>query len=200
MSLAHRLLELAPVYRLWQAPFADRKFGPVRRQNDLGQVRRVLDVGCGPGTNTRFFSHTDYLGLDINPAYTEEAHRRYGRRFVTADVTTYTVPAAERFDFILLNSFLHHIETASVQRILAHLATLLTAEGRVHILDLVLPEGRSVARLLARWDRGHYARPLEEWRDLFSESFEPVCFEPYPLGAGSLVLWNMVYFKGKARA
>jgi SAM-dependent methyltransferase len=199
MSWVDRLLERTAVYRLWQAPFAEAKFAPVRRHNDIGQARRVLDVGCGPGTNTRYFAHAEYLGLDINPAYVEHARRLYGRSFIVADATTYTVPAEQRYDWILLNSFLHHVETGDVRRILSHLATLLTPDGHIHILDLVLPAGPSAARLLARWDRGKYARPLAEWRGLFTESFVPVVFESYPLGAGSLVLWNMVYFKGRAR-
>ena len=45
--------------------------------NDVASVRRVLDVGCGPGTNTRYFEHADYLGLDINRGYIESARRRF---------------------------------------------------------------------------------------------------------------------------
>jgi hypothetical protein len=62
----------------------------------------------------------------------------------------------------------------------------------------VLPDNRSVARLLARWDRGKFARPLDEWRRIFGVLFEPVLFEPYRLTGMGMTLWNMVYFKGKA--
>ncbi len=48
-------------------------------------------------------------------------------------------------------------------------------------------------------DRGEYPRPLEEWREHFTSAFEPVVFEPYPLGAAGMTLWNMIYFKGRAR-
>jgi SAM-dependent methyltransferase len=186
-------------YRVWQAPFAERKLAPLFRHNDVAKARRVLDVGCGPGTNTAHFASADYLGLDFNPDYIESARRRYGRRFEVADVTKYTVPASERFDFILANSLFHHIDTPNTRRILSHLATLLTDDGHVHILDLVLPGGPSISRFLAHADRGDYPRPLQEWRSLFTETFEPVVFEPYPLGAGGLTLWNMVYFKGRRR-
>ena len=43
------------------------------------------------------------------------------------------------------------------------------------MLELVLPEKRSIARLLARWDRGKFARPLEEWQSLF-EGFSSQLF------------------------
>jgi trans-aconitate methyltransferase len=199
MKLHARLLENTLVYRAWQAPFAERKLWPLFAHNDIKHARRVLDVGCGPGTNTHHFPDADYLGIDFNPAYIESARRRHGREFLVADVTTYKVPTDQRFDLILANSLLHHIDDAGTKRILAHLATLLTDDGFVHILDLVLPERPSLSRFLARADRGDYPRPLEQWRALFTAAFEPVVFEPYPLAAAGVTLWNMVYFKGRAR-
>ena len=196
-KLGADLLEHTLVYRVWQAPFAERKFAPIRAHNDLTAVRRVLDVGCGPGTNTHHFAKADYLGIDINPAYIEAARRRTGRRFIAADATTFTVDPAERFDFIFLNSFLHHIDTPNVMRLLRHLATLLSDDGRVHILDLILPPTSSVARTLARWDRGHHARPLDEWTSIFADPFVPEIQEPYRLSAAGVTLWNMLYFRGR---
>lgn len=194
-----RLMEHTLAYRIWQAPWAESKLLPFFAHNDVPRARHVLDVGCGPGTNTHHFAHADYLGIDFNPAYIESARRRHGREFIVADVTTYQAPADDRFDLILVNSLFHHIDDTGTRRILAHLATLLTDDGHVNILDLVLPDRPSVSRLLARADRGDYPRPLEQWRELFTEAFEPVVFEPYPLGAGGVTLWNMVYFKGRAR-
>jgi SAM-dependent methyltransferase len=199
MNPVYRLFEHTAVYRAWQAPFAERKFAPVRQHNDLSRVRRVLDVGCGPGTNTHWFAGMDYLGIDINPAYIADARSRTGRTFIVADVTTYEVDPSERFDFIFLNSLLHHIDTASVRRLLAHLATLLADDGHIHILDLVLPDRPSIGKALAEWDRGDYPRPLVDWQELFGQHFEPTLVEPYPLGAFGLTLWNMVYFKGRRR-
>jgi SAM-dependent methyltransferase len=199
VRLHERILEHTLAYRVWQAPFAERKLLPFLAHNDVRRARHVLDVGCGPGTNTRHFAGADYLGIDFNPAYVESARRRHGRDFIVADVTRYRVPPDRRFDLILANSLFHHIDDANTRRILAHLATLLTDDGHVHILDLVLPERPSVSRFLARADRGDYPRPLEQWRELFTAAFEPVVFEPYPLGAAGVTLWNMVYFKGHAR-
>jgi hypothetical protein len=54
----------------------------------------------------------------------------------------------QRFEFILVNSFPHHIDFANSRRILSHLGTLLTENGHVHILDLVLAKVASVARSL----------------------------------------------------
>jgi SAM-dependent methyltransferase len=199
MKLGETLLEQNFVYRLWQTPFASTKLAPVLAHNDIRQARRVLDVGCGPGTNTHLFAHADYLGIDINPDYIAHARKTFQRSFVVADVTTYELPPDQRFDFILLNSFFHHIGDSAVRRILSHLRTLLTPHGHIHILELVLPVRRSIALLFARLDRGDYPRPLTEWRVLFAENFDLVVFEPFSLKALGATLWNMVYCKGRAK-
>ena len=99
-----------------------------------------------------------------------------------------------------MNSLLHHIETPDVRRMLNQLSGQLTADGQIHILDLVLPKQPSIARYLARSDRGDHPRPFDQWRELFAESFEPIVLEPYSVGWWGCSLWNMVYFKGKPRA
>jgi SAM-dependent methyltransferase len=199
MTVAENLLERTVVYRMWQAPFAAQKFAPILSNNNLRAVRRVLDVGCGPGTNAQHFAHTGYLGIDVNQRYIQHARRRHGRTFIAADVLDRNAISGNRFDFILVNSFLHHLDSNQVGEILSRLRETLSDDGHVHILELVLPEDPSISRLLARWDRGKFPRPLAEWRSIFSRYFEPVLFSPYSVGMGAS-LWNMVYFKGKARA
>jgi SAM-dependent methyltransferase len=199
-SVPDRVLEAPLSYRLWQAPFAERKFAPVIRNNDLSRVEKVLDVGCGPGTNTHHFSAGDYLGIDLNPRYVEDARQRHGREFRVADATEFTVPPDQRFDFILVNSFLHHIPDAAVSELLGNLRGALAPGGHIHVMELVLPPRPGMGRLLARLDRGDHARPLDHWRELLGEHFETVVFEPYRLGAPwtePTTLWHMVYFKGR---
>jgi len=200
LNLTASILGHTPVYRVWQTPFAGQKFVPVLKYNDLGRVRSVLDVACGPGTNTSNFTKSDYLGIDLNERYIQDARRRHGRDFIAVDARIYTAAPQSRFDFILINSFLHHLNTEDVLQLLSHLRSLLTEDGNIHILELVLPEEHhSIASRLARWDRGKFARPLGQWRAIFSELFEEVVFEPYTLTAWGATLWNMVYFKGKRR-
>lgn len=199
MTLISSIMSNPTLYRLWQAPFAERKLEPVRKYNDLRTVRRVLDVGCGPGTNTTYFRDTEYLGLDWNQSYIEYARRLYSREFLAVDIRTYTGLPGALYDFILVNSFLHHIDVENSLRILSKLNSLLASDGHIHILDLVMPDRPSMARLLAQWDRGGFARPLTEWRHIFCESFVPVLFEPFPVKCFGVSLWNMVYFKGRAK-
>jgi hypothetical protein len=69
----------------------------------------------------------------------------------------------------------------------------------VHILDLVLPVERGLARFLARHDRGAFPRVAERWQAMFEGVFQGVVFEPYCVTLGGVALWHMVYFKGAAK-
>lgn len=191
-----RLMEHPAVYSVWQAPFAAQKFAPVERQLRERQVRRVLDVGCGTGTNAGRFQNAEYVGLDINERYLQMARARYPGQFVQADLTKAELSPLGTFDTILVNSFLHHVSDEAVRQILSRLTRVLAFDGRVHILELVLPARMSAARIMARLDRGRYARPIGSWRELFGEAFEPVISEPYTFGGG---LWAMIYFQGRVR-
>ena len=204
MSTLDFIMRQPVVYRLWMATHGEKKFAPIAARNDTSRIRRVLDVGCGPGTNASYFSNVSYLGIDLNEQYIRDARRRHaatpaGRRFLAVDAAKFVAPPGERFDFVLVNSFLHHVDDATAKSILSNLNNLLTEDGHVHILDLVLPETPSVARFMARSDRGEYPRHLEQWRTMFFGCFEPVDFEPYDLGFLGISVWKMVYFKGKAR-
>jgi SAM-dependent methyltransferase len=193
IRLLEQVLEHPTIYSHWQAPFVAQKFAPAERHMHQGTVRRVLDVGCGPGTNAARFGAASYVGVDINEQYLAVARSKYSGQFIQADLATADLSQLGQFDTILVNSFLHHLPDPSVERLLEQLATLLEPRGKVHILELVRPDRPSVPSIMASLDRGRYARSVQAWTKHFERHFHPVVVEPYTFGAG---LWAMVYFQG----
>lgn len=195
-----RLLEQPTVYLAWQRPFVGSKLGPVWRHNDRSRIRRVLDVGCGPGTNAAEFAGLDYVGVDINPAYVDHARRRHDLRFEVADVRSDPIDGRGTYDFVLLNSLLHHLDDDAAGSLLGDLVGFVSDDGHVHVIELELPAERGLPRTLARSDRGEYPRSLDAWRALLTERFDEVVFEPFPVPSRGPALWRMVYFKGRPRS
>ncbi len=191
-----RVFENTLAYRLTQLLFVEQKLRPVLRSADFRGAHRVLDVACGPGTNTRYFQGKDYLGLDINPRYVDYARRRYGRTFEVADLTTHRFPFG--YDLVLVNSFFHHLNDAQARDVLHRLRPALSDGGHIHVIDLLVPERPGPARLFSRLDRGHFARPLAEWRLLLGEAFRPVSIDTFTVGLFGVTLWNLVHFRGTA--
>lgn len=198
MPLSH-VLEHPSVYWWWQRPFRRQKIDPFLCHNDLSEVTRVLEIGCGPGTNAGLFGHTEYLGIDISHDYVSAARRRFGERFLQADATQILPLEGKEFKTVFMNSLLHHLSDTHVRTILRQLAAVLPDSGRIHVMDLVFPARRGIARWLARHDRGHFARPLAAWRKLFADAFHIELFEPYSVSVLGIALWEMVYFKGRPR-
>jgi SAM-dependent methyltransferase len=199
MKLFDDLLEHPFAFNLSQLPFSRQKFARILLHNDLKAIRAVLDVGCGPGTNAPRFAHAKYLGIDINDRYIRLARKRYRRDFLVADVTTSEAIPSGSYDFILVNSFLHHIDTPDAQRVLSRASEFLTADGHLHSVELVLPEKTGIPRWLALHDRGKFPRSLSTWREIFADKLETVIFEPFPIRHLGQTIMNLVYFKGRAK-
>jgi SAM-dependent methyltransferase len=194
-----KLLERPGVYLAWQRPFVSSKLAPVWRHTDRATVRRVLDVGCGPGTNSAEFAGLDYLGVDLNPAYIEHARRNHAGNFQVADVRSDAIPGRGTYDFVLVNSLLHHLDDETVGSLLAELRGYVSDDGHIHVIDLELPERRGIPRALALNDRGDHPRSLPAWRALFTRHFDVAVYEPFPVPGRGPMLWSMVYFKGSPK-
>ena len=197
MRFIERMLEHPRIYAMSQAPLVEAKFALIKPHLRCHNVRRVLDVGCGPGTNATRFPGAMYVGLDVNERYLSFARAKYPGHFIQADLQTADLSSLGTFDTILVNSFLHHLPDDAVRHILRQLRQLLAPDGTVHILELLRPNRGSLVGLIALVDRGRYARRASEWCNLFEEHFELRVAEPHLFKAG---LWSLLYLQGAGKS
>src|SRR4051812_9990421 len=93
-----------------QSKWHHLKFARVARE--LGGRRRVLDIGCGPGTLLGVFDEPGRtsLGVDISASQLAYAAREYGddRRSFSAEL-----PARGDFDALTLVEVIEHLEPST---------------------------------------------------------------------------------------
>lgn len=191
--LLNRLLENPLIYSLWQNAHNRKKRQAICNEIHLNKGEKILDIACGPGTNANLFRNVDYLGVDINRKYVKWAAHRYGFRFRVMDVTKDDF-RNETFDWILVNSFLHHLVDSDVNKLLRKLTGALTPTGRLVIIDLLKPERGLVSKILEKFDRGKFARSIEEWKDLFNKFFYVKRYYSFNVNFFSVSLWNLCVF------
>ena len=145
------------------------------------------------------FADTRYLGVDRNMGYVRSARAR-GIRVIAGDAAAIPIRSTQPFDCVFVNSLLHHLDDAQVLALLTHAAALVRSHGQVHVIDLVVPEGRGVARALALADRGDHPRTLPHLRSLVAQHFNLDVEEQFRLTLAGLPLWAMVYYRGRAKS
>jgi SAM-dependent methyltransferase len=194
------VLDLPAIYSLWQAPFVGQKIAPFLSAGPEARAGRVLELGCGPGTNAHLFNPAGYVGIDLSPQYIDAARRSHRGRFVCGDAVAFDLPDEAPFDRVFVNSLLHHLGDDQVESLLSRAAAVLDVRGEIHVLDLTLPAGRSVAGFLARADRGGFARPLASWEAMLRRRFDILMMEPYAVRCCGISCWEMFYCRGRPHA
>lgn len=111
----------------------------------LQGARRVLDLGCGPGTQlvqlAEFLPDVDFTGVDLSESMLGEARRYAAERgvrnvtFVRGDATRLEFPDRS-FDAVMSVMTLHHMPTEKDLRALfREIARVRTPEGAVFLVD-----------------------------------------------------------------
>jgi SAM-dependent methyltransferase len=117
----------------------DLKFRAVAAR--LEGARKVLDIGCGPGTFIgNYLDGVDCLGIDFSAPQIDYANRRYGtaaHRFSTQSLAGLDAC----FDAITMIELIEHLPPAEARRLLAEARGLLSPDGR---LVVTTPNYRSL--------------------------------------------------------
>ena len=114
-------------------------------------IRRILDLGCGPGDFSRrlarAFPNAEVIGVDGAPTMLERAASEPGSEGLNIKWVEALLDGfedAHGFDLIFSNSLLHHLHEP--EQLWAALKSLGREDGWIHISDLRRPPSRSEAK------------------------------------------------------
>lgn len=178
--LKEKILESSLGYALWSAPVNRPKVIAIKHMLQKCGKGKVLDVGCGPGTNAEIFTDWDYVGIDLNPSYIENAKLKFpGKRFLHGDATTLDL-GGEQFPVILINSLMHHLNDSECAQLLEGIKPILAENGAIIVQEPLTPsKDQILMRFLMNQDRGDYFRPLADWKAIFERSGLAIATEDF---------------------
>jgi SAM-dependent methyltransferase len=171
-KLADRLAETPATFhwlrKLPEANYRETKRRIARVRDELGDPN-VLDLGCGTAEYAELFDPAKYLGVDIHPGYIEFAQKRRPRhRFVVADVRSWSGDD-RRFDLVMVNGVLHHLDDAGVAEFLTTAKRLTKPDGTLLVIeDVDLARPPLGTRLVHLLDHGDHIRDAARWQALVS--------------------------------
>lgn len=189
------------LYQQLHRRLLSRKLGPMKSKIPEFRQKRVLELGCGPGTLAPLMQHAArYRGLDIDAQAIELARANFPwAEFAVADISAPLTQSSGPFDVVIIHSVLHHLDDSAAAGALENVSSQLSPEGRFYLIDLLLPGSVSVAYLLAKLDRGDFPRREEEWKRLVEVDFEACEQRRFSLRVFGLVGWHLWYFEGRPR-
>ena len=172
-----QILTHPEVYQTYQRAggFFGARLKAFRDYVDFSRVRRVFDIGCGPGHIVQYIPDgIDYVGFDTATRYIDYANTRWrGRgRFVSRPFDRTAADEFGKPDLILMNGVLHHMDDATAAAVLADAAAALGDDGVYFALDGCYRDGQSpISRYLLDKDRGEHVRQAAEYQALVAGAF-----------------------------
>ena len=132
--------------------------------------KKVLDFGCGTGTNARIFEPKDYTGVDIDLDRIElaqELNPKYN--FEQIKDEKIDLPD-ESQDYIFICGVLHHISDEVINKYIKEFKRILKHKGSLLIFEPAdFPEWKISSKLMILLDDGEYIRKEKEYFDLFKD-------------------------------
>ena len=170
-----KILKLGSVYNFFI--FISGKFGYAKlylftKYLPYSPGRKILDLGCGPGTNTQYFKALDYLGIDICEPYIKKAASDYpDYQFYCGNFLNLGDEYNNSFDIILMSGLLHHLpDNIVIQFLEKSYATLREGGSLIAIENCLVAEQSPLKRKVILLDRGEYVRTSAELDALLSKS------------------------------
>ncbi|MBI5927705.1 MAG: class I SAM-dependent methyltransferase [Chloroflexi bacterium] len=171
-NLLHRIVSNPSVYDRLQIMVGSKQIRQ-RLSTHLQQLpphALVVDLGGGTGINHELLSTVSrYICLDNDPVKLKGFREKYPTDFGLLGNATQVPLQSQSVDLVLCTAVSHHIPNEFLTAFFSEAMRILKPDGRFVFMDAVWNPQRPISRLLWRYDRGSYPRPLETLQGLLEQ-------------------------------
>ena len=134
---------------------------------------KVLDLGCGPATNTFLYCSDDYLGIDISDKYIKSAQRLFPKHnFLCCNFMSLHDKHKDSYDLIIMSGLLHHLGDEMATKFIEKASELLKNGGHLITIDNCLhPNQSNLKQRIILQDRGKFVRSINELNALMPKAY-----------------------------
>lgn len=175
-----QVLSIPQIYTLWQKLIGDYKLRKIycRDYIKAKPADRVLDIGCGPANMVEFLpNNIEYVGFDDSELYIKNANKKFPQKNYSfyQERVNFAQDFTEKFDIIMANAILHHIDDNEAEKLISFAASNLKENGRFITHDGCFVEGQSsLKKWLLKNDRGKFVRTKEDYFKIFAKYFKNI--------------------------
>jgi ubiquinone/menaquinone biosynthesis C-methylase UbiE len=145
------------------------------------QGMKVLEVGCGTGTNLHLYDSAgcDVFGIDLSPAMLEVARGKLGERADLRLADAADMPYADdSFDLVTAFLTLHEMPAATRMAVMAEMVRVVHREGRLVLIDyrsgpIRFPKGWLFKALIVSMELAAGREHFRNYRDFLAREGLP---------------------------
>ena len=140
---------------------------------------RVLDFGCGIGSNSKLFDAEDYIGVEVDASRVESARIKYPasqfEKIPFISSRDDKIPFKDdSFDIIFISLCLHHIDSSTCKLLFKEFKRILNQNGKIVGIEPCILRNNYFSNVFMNVvDAGDYILSIEEYKKMYSsESFD----------------------------
>lgn len=167
---------LAGIYDTFTEPFNAGLRHLALRMMPPQPGMRVLEVGCGTGTNIQKYRRAgcEVCGIDLSPAMLAEAQRKLGPEVGLHRADATCLPYADGvFDLVIAMLTLHEMPNASRPGVLSEMQRVLRTDGQLLLIDFLpgslrFPKGYGIRLFIRMIERIAGREHYRNYRDFMA--------------------------------
>ena len=143
------------------------------------QGQKVLDFGCGIGSNSKLFHSDDYTGVEVDESRVLSSRIKYPEK--SFEKITFLSKKEDKipfqdssFDLVFISLCLHHIDSKTCKLLFKEFSRVLNKNGKIIGIEPSLLPDRYFSNVFMNIvDAGDFILPIKEYKNLYkSESYD----------------------------